>query len=98
MILQTGQPIEIDVDTNEVGAADGPLEHLLVRSPHVFVRHTPPKPTEVFDTYWKFAFERQAIFFRRANAEPWPWTIDPILSDYKFTNVYRASDRISQFL
>jgi hypothetical protein len=27
-----------------------------------------------------------------------PWTNDPILSQFKFTNVYRASDRVSQFL
>jgi len=96
--LPTGQPIEIDVAPNEVGAADRPLEQPLGRSPHVFVKYAPPKPTEVFDTYWKFAFERQAIFFRRAMGEPWPWTIDPILAEYKFTNVYRASDRVSQFL
>ncbi len=27
-----------------------------------------------------------------------PWTNDPILQEYKFTNVYRASDRVSQYL
>jgi hypothetical protein len=27
-----------------------------------------------------------------------PWTKDPILNRYKFTNVYRASDRVSQYL
>jgi len=27
-----------------------------------------------------------------------PWTDDPILSHFKFTNAYRASDRVSQFL
>lgn len=58
----------------------------------------PTKTTEVFDTFWRFAAERQAIFFRRLNGENPPWTRDPILSDYKFTNVYRSSDRVSQFL
>jgi hypothetical protein len=52
----------------------------------------------VFDTYWKFAVERQKIFFARANASPMPWTTDAILDEYKFTNAYRASDRVSQFL
>lgn len=27
-----------------------------------------------------------------------PWTADPIIREYKFTNVYRASDRVSQYL
>lgn len=57
-----------------------------------------PKPTIVFDTYWRFAVERQSIFFRRLIGELAPWTTDPILKDYKFTNAYRASDRTSQYL
>jgi thymidylate kinase len=58
----------------------------------------PTRPTEVFDTYWRFAAERQAIFFRRLSKEKMPWTDDNILWNYKFTNAYRASDRVSQFL
>jgi len=27
-----------------------------------------------------------------------PWTQDPIIAQYKFTNVYRAADRVSQYL
>ncbi len=66
--------------------------------PSVFTRINPAKPTVVFDTYWRFAAERQAIFFRRLNGAPPPWTDDPVLSEYKFTNSYRASDRVSQYL
>lgn len=55
-------------------------------------------PTPVFDTYWRFAVERQAIYFRRLAGQPDPWTADPILTTYRFTNAYRASDRVSQFL
>lgn len=51
----------------------------------------------MFETYWRFAAERQEIFFRRLSQPP-PWTQDPILQSYKFTNAYRASDRVSQFL
>ena len=58
----------------------------------------PATTTEVYDTYWKFAAERQAIFFRRFSGEQRPWTRDPILAAYKFTNAYRAADRVSQFL
>jgi len=58
----------------------------------------PAMPTEVFDTYWRFAVERQAIFFRRMKKTLGPWTQDAILQEYKFTNAYRASDRVSQYL
>jgi thymidylate kinase len=64
----------------------------------VHVRLTPAKTTVVYDTYWRFAAERQAIFFRRQNGSTPPWTHDPILAQYKFTNAYRASDRTSQYL
>lgn len=56
------------------------------------------RTTAAYDTYWKFAAERQAIFFRRLSNAPGPWTQDPILSAHRFTNVYRASDRVSQYL
>jgi len=52
----------------------------------------------VYDTYWQFVAERQEIFFRRLEGRPAPWTTDPILAQYKFTNAYRASDRVSQYL
>ncbi len=56
------------------------------------------KVTAVYDLYWRLAAERQAIFFRRLEGTPAPWTDDPILRRYKFTNAYRASDRVSQYL
>lgn len=59
---------------------------------------SPAEPTVVYDTFWRFAAERQHIFFARFNGETPPWTTDPILSTHKFTNAYRASDRVSQYL
>jgi hypothetical protein len=56
------------------------------------------KATAAFDTFWYFACARQDIFFRRLAGAREPWSSDPILTEYKFTNVYRASDRVSQFL
>ncbi|HEV7676910.1 MAG TPA: nucleotide kinase domain-containing protein [Candidatus Angelobacter sp.] len=56
------------------------------------------KATPVFHTYWFFAAERQRIFFERLNNRKYPWTQDPILATHKFTNAYRASDRVSQYL
>ncbi len=55
-------------------------------------------PTPVFDTYWRFSSERQAIYEARLREEEGPWTSDPILTNFRFTNCYRASDRVSQFL
>lgn len=59
---------------------------------------SPLKLTPVFDSYWRFAVERQNIFFRRLGGEIKPWTKDPVLTVHKFTNAYRASDRVSQYL
>jgi hypothetical protein len=55
-------------------------------------------PTVVFDTYWRFAAERLAMFYRRYSNPIGPWTSDPILRTYRFTNSYRAADRVSQYL
>ncbi len=68
------------------------------RTPDIQVPPSPAQPSVVYETYWRFAVERQAVFFRRFNGEPYPWTHDPILREYKFTNAYRAADRVSQHL
>ncbi|MCP3468201.1 nucleotide kinase domain-containing protein [Bradyrhizobium sp. CCGUVB23] len=65
----------------------------------IVLRHlAPAKVSEVYESYWRFAAERQAVFFRRALGETHPWTSNPVLAIYKFTNAYRASDRVSQYL
>lgn len=56
------------------------------------------KATPVFDAYWHFAAERQRLFMRRVVGSPYPWTDDPVLRRFRFTNAYRASDRVSQYL
>lgn len=55
-------------------------------------------PTAVFDSYWRFAAKRHAIYERRLADPDGPWTDDPILQTYRFTNAYRAADRVSQYL
>lgn len=67
-------------------STDGP-SHLL-----------PIKVTPVFDSYWRFAVERQNVFCQRLMGKPAPWTSDSVISVHKFTNAYRASDRVSQYL
>lgn len=68
--------------------------HNSARSEHL----SPAQVTEVYDTFWYFAAERQNIFFNRIHRSNASWTNDPILSKFKFTNAYRAADRVSQFL
>ena len=52
----------------------------------------------MFDSYWRFAAERQAMLARRLAGAPAPWTADPILAAHRFTNCYRVADRVSQYL
>jgi hypothetical protein len=56
------------------------------------------QPTPVFGTFWRFAAERQAIYLARLAGQPGPWTADPVLQRHRFTNCYRAADRVSQYL
>lgn len=56
------------------------------------------QPTPVYDAYWRFAAERQQILMKRLRGDAPPWTTDPILQSFRFTNPYRATDRVSQYL
>lgn len=54
---------------------------------------------KVFDLFWYWVYERQNIFFNRFEGEMlFPWTKDKIFQTFRFTNAYRASDRVSQYL
>jgi hypothetical protein len=55
------------------------------------------KPTVVYDAYWRFAAARQLAYHRRLSGET-PYTDDPIIAAHRFTNAYRAADRVSQYL
>jgi alpha-glutamyl/putrescinyl thymine pyrophosphorylase clade 1 len=72
--------------------------HIVKAAPNIADHLWPAQATEVLNTYWRFATERQAVFFRKLKGCPPPWSDDPILTQYKFTNAYRASDRVSQYL
>lgn len=78
---------------------DANLKGAAVASPTVLIRHlSPARVTPVYDSYWRFAAERQHMFFNRIIGAARPWTTNPVLATYKFTNAYRASDRVSQYL
>jgi len=67
--------------------------------PAYFSRRARPQVSPVFGTYWRFAKNRQDIYFARVFGERPSLTVrDQILQRYRFTNVYRASDRVSQYL
>ncbi|MBX7534121.1 hypothetical protein K3175_00455 [Qipengyuania sp. GH1] len=51
-----------------------------------------------FDDYWKFAAKRHEAYLNRVHGLSAPWTNDPIIARYRFTNTFRAADRVSQFL
>lgn len=85
------EPLLLEIETAaHLLPAQAPREHP--------ARWLPAKTTPVFDLYWYFAAERQSIFFRRMLGVQALPTKDPILAEYKFTNAYRASDRVSQYL
>ncbi len=88
-------PIDLPVSPRLVEAT--PLSR--PPSAPIVLRHLAPATvSEVYESYWRFAAERQEVFFRRARGEPAPWTRNAVLTTYKFTNAYRASDRVSQYL
>ena len=45
-----------------------------------------------------FVWEREAIRIARENGHAAPWTTDPVLAKYKFTNIRRKDDRVSQWV
>ena len=63
-----------------------------------FAKRSLPKPSALYSTLWHFAAERQRIYLQRVAGQPQPWTRDPVLSTYRFTNAFRAADRVSQYL
>ncbi len=61
------------------------------------IRRT-PTPGPGWDVYWTFAAERQKVYRRRLDGVRGPLTTDPVIAAHRFTNAYRASDRVSQHL
>lgn len=47
------------------------------------------------DIFWYWINERHRIHLRKEAGKPWPWTEDPILQKFKFTNAFRQLDRVT---
>ena len=60
-------------------------------------RRPVPRP-RIYNLYWYFASERQRAYERRVAGGGPPWTDDLILQEYKFCNVFRAANRVSQYM
>jgi len=89
---------DFNQDTSFKGEAAANQDHISLPCPDFFPRKSRPTPSEVFGTFWEFAARRQAIFFARLEGDSAQAPQDPIIARHRFTNVYRASDRVSQYL
>jgi len=58
-----------------------------------------PTPRDgAYQLYWYFASERHRVFECRVKGMSYPWTGDNIINKYKFCCVFRAADRVSQYM
>lgn len=55
-------------------------------------------PPENVTAFVKFIVERHNIYLKRQANKPKPWTDDPILQRYRFCNVYRELDTVTQWI
>lgn len=53
---------------------------------------------DALDRFFYWINERHRIFLKKAAGEPPPWTEDPILGTYKFTNAFRELDRTTVWM
>lgn len=70
----------------------------VAKKAYSFEKLDPIRPSIAYDTYWKFAYERQSVFLKRLRGQSEALTSDSVIQKYKFTNTYRSCDRVSQFL
>lgn len=50
---------------------------------------------KAIESFFNWINERHAIYLRRLEGTPPPWTTDKILQTYKFTNPFRENDRVT---
>ena len=48
---------------------------------------------EKLHTFIYWIYERHRIFLKKELGDPRPWTLDPILDEYRFTNPFRENDK-----
>lgn len=100
-ITHTDEPAAMPANPHSAPSFDfseAPQRSLSSSDSVVLIAGKQLRTTPVFHAYWQFAAERQRIFFRRLEGEKGTVTNDAVLTSFKFTNAYRASDRVSQYL
>ena len=50
------------------------------------------------DDFFDFMIKRERLRLKKEQGAPWPWSDDPILNTYKFTNVKREHDRTTRWM
>ena len=48
--------------------------------------------------FFEFMAKREKLRLKKESGGPWPWSDDPILNAYKFTNVKREHDRTTRWM
>jgi hypothetical protein len=48
--------------------------------------------------FLNFMVRREALRLKKESGAPWPWSSDPILNAFKFTNVKREDDRTTRWM
>jgi hypothetical protein len=73
-------------------------QYLNVPNESVKLRVDPKTGKTFWDMYFENMVERQNIWYKRVMlGEPAPWTDDPVMGQYHFTNVDRKLDRVTLF-
>ncbi|KAL0952731.1 hypothetical protein HGRIS_006962 [Hohenbuehelia grisea] len=62
------------------------------------IRNQKLRPTVVFDTLWRWAYERKVVDDRRRAGMPRPWTNDRHLREHFFCNTFRVLDKVTQYI
>ena len=55
-------------------------------------------PTVGASRFFQFMISRERLRLQKESGAPWPWSDDPILNAYKFTNVKREHDRTTRWM
>src|SRR5687767_14084675 len=53
---------------------------------------------EAAQAFFAFMRAREKLRIAKESGRPWPWSGDPILNTYKFTNVKRENDRTTRWI
>ena len=62
------------------------------------LENTADLPAHKLEQYYDWINERHSIYLKRLKMDTPPWTKDPILQKYKFTNPFRENDRVTVWM